>query len=228
MSSTTPATRLLTLALMFCGCILSGCAAPNRWQETFTQNPSLRDFQPPPTSETIVRTVEWDRLEAFDAESRQRLARTDIPIDEWTPDQHRREFADFLRTLRITEEPEQVLLLGSSSFISDGRPNLLDGELESFARKLGADYAVTTSRHLGARRTIIRVPVTTYSTRTSTFFDSDRRRRSGRATFDETISETTWVPREIDIDAHHTITYFFRKTTPEEFSRLNPTLWFAQ
>jgi hypothetical protein len=216
--------RSLALVLLFVVPALTGCET-NRWRDTFTPNPALRDFSPPPTPEVTIRTLEWERLAAFDDESRARLAQTDIPVDEWTREKQRFEFAEFLRTLRITEQPEQVLLLGSSDFISDGQPNLFTGELESFATSIGADYAVATSRHLGTRRSLIRVPVTTHSQTSGTAYFDNRRRRSDRAVYNETTSETTWVPREVDIDAFHTITYFFRLTTPEEFSRLNPQLW---
>lgn len=198
------------------GLSCSGCG-PSVWAEHFIRAPGIgeRDLEPlDPDAPVTIRRVEWERLTSYDDAARARAIGRDLPPDLWPPDVRTAETADFLRALRILEDPADVRRLGSASFVHPGRLSPFAGSLERFARSIGAAYAVVSERPVGLRETVIYAPMTTYYDRVVTGRGKHRSHHDdGRSDDDrdyrvERGSATTYVPTVIAVDSFHYVVYF--------------------
>ena len=203
-------TRALAVVLLAAACLAGGCAA-SPWEENFRPAPGLHGGLPGPAgadAEVTIRAVEWERLQAFEAEARERSMGRDLPFDEWPEEWRDFERAEFLRMIRITEDPDLIEDLGTSEFVVPGTLDPYDGSLESFARRIGARYAVVGARGVGLRDVIVYAPLTTW-------YDdapSVRRGRGGHGvrTYSGTGTATSYVPRVVKRDSTQYVVYFAR------------------
>ena len=207
--------------------LLGGCANP--WRDSFVPNPAFRDVTFPATKSVIVRRVEPDRLAVYYQAAHERAMASDIAPDEWPQAKRLEEKEDFLRALRISDGPREVVFLGSSAFMHAGTMDLFDGQLEQFAEKLGADYAVVSEEYVGLRDHVVYSPVTTYGwgggwggAWGGGWGGGYDRYGPWRSDFD---FYTTYVPVVVAVDSYHYVAFFLRKTTPNEYEQMRETYW---
>lgn len=208
---------ILTPILLFLG----GCSNP--WRDNFVANPAFRDVEFPPTKSVIIRRVEPERLAEYYKAAHERALKSDVAPDEWPEAKRLQEKQEFLKTLRISEGPEAIVFLGSSSFMNAGTIDLYNGQLQSVAEKIGADYAVVSEEYVGLRDQIVYSPVTTYGWGWGGGWGGHYGRWGPwRSDFD---FYTTYVPMVVSMDSYHYVAFFLRKTTPGEYEHLRETYW---
>jgi len=186
---------------------LAGCAG--RWERGFHYEPMSGKNESKLTGDVNIRTVEAQRLKSYLQEHNSRLAASDLAYEDWPTEEKRAERVRFLRTLRIREEPENIKLLGHSSFVAESRQDPYSGELKKFAEKIGADLVIVTVDYLGQRQTVRSYPATTWSTITLHHRDNDKR-------YSDTghVSSTTYVPVSVTVDQYLHLAYFFQTQPP--------------
>lgn len=160
----------------------------------------------PPTERVVIREVPWERIdEALRAIDGARAA-SDIHPDEWTNAQRDAEKAQLVTALQLSEAPDSLEILGRSVFSSTANVDLFDGQLSSFARSIGADYAIWSTSYLGKADTVLREPVTTTG-----YGYSRHRRRDGHVDYDYMpYSETVYVPIVVERDQYAWAVFFVR------------------
>jgi hypothetical protein len=199
---------MLVFLLGMCVLIgLGGCTSP--WRSQFEADYALAEETFPPRQSAEVRYVEPERLDAYFAARKERLAASDIAYEDWSEEMLREEDEAFLTALRLPVDPEEVIILGRSSFVAEERLDPRAGPLAEFAAEIGADYVVASVRYLGEEERISSYPSTSYSNVTV------RRRvktKKGYRYVTETGygSSTTWVPMRITVDEFLHTAYFFR------------------
>ncbi|HMN96753.1 MAG TPA: hypothetical protein PKC43_05400 [Phycisphaerales bacterium] len=203
--SKAPASRrsgaLLSLAAAVAGASSGGCTTV--WERNFDGA-----AMPPPISaaDVRVREVPWERIDAALAELRQRLIASDVPYDEWTPEQKAAAKVTLLRGLQVTQDPARVDVLGSSQFRSTDPLRPQDGELASFAGRIGANLVVWSSRFVGKGDRVVTEPVTTFGSVGYPRWDpisGDRWQAWGG-------TATTWVPVVVLADEYAWSAFFLR------------------
>jgi hypothetical protein len=200
----TAATIAAALALAVSG----GCAGPSVWQQGFVpEAPGPARDQAAPV---VVRSVPWERMSATLDDLQRRVAASDVPPDEWPPDERERAEADLLRGLQVSAEPSRVSVVGRSAFRTTD-PLVPEGAdratLERFARTVGATHAVYSSRSRGQADKIVDRPVTSWGT-VSVWGDRDRSGRWRDESY--THSSTTWVPVTIKAEQAEFVAFFLR------------------
>lgn len=206
--------RATTAALFSIGVLagLGGCASP--WRANFAAEPSLAQQEFSPRAQAEVRYVEPERLDAYFAERTQRLAASDVAYEDWSEAELRAEDERFVKALRLPVGVDDIVLLGTSSFIEEGRLDPRAGPLAKFAAEIGADYAIASVKYLGEEERITSYPATSYSNITV------RRRvhtKSGYRYVTDTGygSSTTWVPMRVTVDQFLHTAYFLRRLEGE-------------
>ncbi len=186
---------------------LTGCTHTSVWENEFRRS----DGTATPLSQSApikIREVSWDRVNQTLAEINEKLAKSDTHYDDWSPEQKSRLKAQMLKGLQVSTSPQNVDILGRSEFRTTNRVRPGDGELERFARKIGATTVIVTSSYLGTAETIRQEPVTEYRTGTITRNSNDDSKRR-----DTTISEssTAWVPIRVTADENAFIAFFLHE-----------------
>lgn len=194
--------RLLIASFLLAGQTLMGCESS--WERTYR----LSEVAParPAGSTVVLREVPWERLQGTLGDLHARRVSSDVHPDEWTAEQKQEAKATLLRGLQVSGDPSEVTILGRSEFRTTLPTRPDDGELESFARKMGATMVVWSSTYLGKVRTTVQEPVTSYSTGSDYGRGRDGRRRSSTYTENSTI----WVPVSVDADEHAWAAYLLR------------------
>lgn len=196
--------NLLTVAVL--GALTAGFGAgcSSVWQESyrpFASAPAL-----PEGSQVVVREIPWERMESALREQEQLLASSDVHWEEWDREQRRAANEKLLKALQISDDPERVHLIGVSSFRTTDRVRPWDGELESFARKQGAHYAIWADRYLGKAETIVRQTVWSDTTDYISYEDAGGNNR--RATRQR--SKSSEVPVVVEQDETGFTAFFLR------------------
>jgi hypothetical protein len=166
-----------------------------------------------PTESVKVRTVEFDRLDSYvKADDRSRSA-SNVAVEDESPEQMRARTARLLQTLRIPERAEDVTILGVSSFIGFAVSDPHDGQLETFAKKIGADYAVASFHYEGKYDSVMTVPQTSFS---QSYGTMNAYGTGGYAVgqYQGTSTSTTYVPVPVTRDAYSNVAVFVRKIRP--------------
>lgn len=193
------AALLAPLLLVSAG--FAGCASP--WKRTF--EPATEAVYPP-TERVVIRSVPWERVNTALREIERARADSDISPVEWGRDRQLAEQARLASALQLSEDPESLAVLGRSVFKSVGDVRVLDGSLSSFARSIGADYAVWSTTYLGKTQS---VETETISRHGYTY--GRHRRRDGRIDYDYLpYYETIYVPVVVERDQHAWIVYYVR------------------
>jgi hypothetical protein len=194
----------LTLLMLFAG----GCANP--WKESFEPNRDLGDesFAPTSLSEEDVREIEYERLQQFNADERQRrISSTTAPAD-LSPQEQRAAKNRLLEALQLPWRDDEAIVLGSSQFVSNEplKPRT-NKQLRKFAEKLGADVIVFAGTYLGTAQRMENVPITSYTR--DTYISSGRGRRGSRVSSYDS-SSTTWMPMQVTEDRYANHAFFIR------------------
>jgi uncharacterized protein YceK len=189
--------RIIVLALVLP--LLGGCSV-SVWERSFVATGEVA--QVASNAPVRVREVDWGRLQAGLERLQRAAAESDVPESEWPRERREEAKAELLRVLQVTGDPAAVEVVGRSDFrtTSELRPER-DEDLVRLARKVGATEVVWSRRLLGKGETIIREPVTTYSTD----WGWGRRRRGGLD------SSTAWVPVVVAADEYAYVAYFLRR-----------------
>lgn len=192
--------------------LLTACAAPSSWETEFKPAPGVvvlpRDAAktteaPAPVR---VREIPWARMAATMQDLNNDIATSDVHPEEWSQERKDAAKAKLLRGLQLSEDPASVQILGRSDFrttASSTRPD--DGQMEAFARRLGATTVVWASQYVGKADRIVQEPVHEYRSGT---YDRWDRRDPHRGSISET--STTWVPVRIQVDENAFIAFFVR------------------
>ncbi|MFG0284858.1 MAG: hypothetical protein ACF8R7_10595 [Phycisphaerales bacterium JB039] len=203
--------RFMALGLLAAS-LLVGCASP--WKSKFQPDPALAEttFSPRPSCQ--VRLVESERLDAYFEEYRDRRAASDVAVEDLGEEEWLAEDDRFLKALRLPLAAEEVVLLGTSHFVTEKQLDPQAGRLGKFAAAVGADYVVASIKYLGREERISSYPETTYSNVTL------RRRiktKKGYRYVTDTgsVSSTTWVPMRVTVDRYEHRAYFIRRLEKE-------------
>lgn len=192
---------VLLAQVLLVGACLGGCVSP--WKSTFE---AATDAVYPPTDRVIIRNVAWERVNTALREIDQARADSDISPAEWGGDRQLAERARLANALQLSEDPESLAVLGRSVFKSVGEVRVLDGSLSSFARSIGADYAIWSTTYLGKTQS---VETETISRHGYTY--GRHRRRDGRIDYEYLpYHETIYVPVVVERDQHAWIVYYVR------------------
>lgn len=180
---------------------LSGCSSTPVWEEHY------RGVEPgthPETASVVVREVPWSRLDEALREIERARASSDEHPDEWPEDRRLAERARLLTALQISEEPQDVTVLGRSVFRSTRSVDPADGSLERFARSIGADYAVWAAHYEGTRKVRRTEPVQHHGFSTGMSFGSRR------GAMVSPWYGTTFVPVTVEEDEHAWLVYYLK------------------
>lgn len=192
----TPLALLMTLLAL---APLGGCATA--WKQHY-------EGEPPgtvePTESVTLREVPWPRIEQMLRDIEAARAASDTHPDEWPPERLAAEKATLLRGLQISERPDDIEILGRSVFRSTTPLRPGDGSLASFARSIGADYAVWSSNYLGTKEIVQQEAI-----RSAGFYGSYR--HGGRHGSYEPWGRTSFVPVVIEADEHAWVVYYLRQ-----------------
>lgn len=201
--------RAIGLAAVVLNVMLGGCGSV--WQQSYRTSPlvdasdAVRHGSNHPV---VVREVPWERVEGALRELQEREAASDVHITEWPEDARAAASARLLGALQLSGEPESYLLLGWSSFATMDNVRIQDGSLQRTARRLGADYALWSSRYLGPGTRVVDRPVTIHRHGWGRYYD--RRDRVWRDRYHSDL-DTAWVPVVEDADRHAYVAFFVRR-----------------
>ncbi len=185
--------------------VLVGCS--NVWRDNFVGAPVGYYESLPDDVRVDVREVPWSRVESALSEIEHRRAQSDTHWKDWSREELMDEQSGLLRALQISEDPEDIIVLGRSVFKSTDRVSPFDKELEAFARELGADYAIVSSNYLGKTDKIVSEPVTRSGNSWRTCRDSGGNYRSEYVPW----SETVYVPVVVAADEYAWVVYYLRR-----------------
>ena len=157
-----------------------------------------------PSESVTLREVPWARVDQMLRDIESARAASDTHPDEWPPERLAAEKATLLEGLQISEPPDDIEILGRSVFRSTTPLRPGDGSLASFARSIGADYAVWSSNYLGTKEIVQQEPV-----RSTGFYGSYR--HDGRHGYYDPWGRTSFVPVVIEADEHAWVVYYLRR-----------------
>jgi len=180
---------------------LAGCTTA--WKQSFEPAADIA-LEPLPEDERVeVRRVPWERLDAALDELEQEVIESDTHPSEWEPDRLAEREAELLSALQITAPAEEAEVLGRSVFRTTDPLRPVGKHLARFAREIGADYAIWSSRYEGEREVIERTPVSTRG-----FAFGGHGYPYGRGFTG--VHETLYVPVVVERDEYTFVAYYVR------------------
>lgn len=194
----TPLALLMTLLAL---APLGGCATA--WKQHYQGDPP---GAVEPSESVTLREVPWARVDQMLRDVESARAASDTHPDEWPAERLAAEKAALLEGLQISEPPDDIEILGRSVFRSTTPLRPGDGSLASFARSIGADYAVWSSNYLGTKEIVQQEAVR--STGIGVYGSYSRGPRHG---YYQPWGRTTFVPVVIEADEHAWVVYYLRK-----------------
>lgn len=206
--------RRRALAALLCPVFLALGGCSSVWQRAYRPSPLSMVSEPlryPAERPVLVREAPWPRVEAALKRLQEEEAASDIHVSQWPDEQRLEATGRLLKALQLQDDPRDVVLLGSASFTTTDTIRPGDGSLEAMARRLGADYAIWTSRYLGQGTRVVDKPVTIHRHGWGRYYD-----RGDRAWRDRYYSDidTAWVPIVVQADRFAYIAFFVRRTAP--------------
>lgn len=196
-----PDQRAVGALLVIAAGLAAGCAST--WKTSFEPASA---YTYPPTERVVIREVPWERIDAALRSIDSARAASDTHPDEWTDARRDAEKRQLATALQLSEDPASLEILGRSVFASTADVDLFDGQLSSFARSIGADYAIWSTSYLGKADTVQREPVTTTG-----YAYSRHRRRDGHVDYDYLpYSETVYIPIVVERDRFAWVVFFVR------------------
>jgi hypothetical protein len=189
-----------------CAGLLTGCKGPGVWERSLQRGPeALPSAAIASADSPTIRRVPWDRVQSTLSDLEKDVATSDVHPDDWDADRKRTAKGKLLRGLQVSQDANDVLVLGHSSFRSTEKADD-EQELLSVARRLGADMVVWSSRVLGKADTIVDRPVSTNTWGTGWYRDASGERRPDH--YNE--HSTSWVPVRMTVDEVGAVAYFLR------------------
>jgi hypothetical protein len=190
--------------ILVCLILLVGCASP--WEQNFQINPTL-ESKFSPTDRVELRDVEFARLERYEkTEQKLRTESTTAPAD-YTSEQRESAKNRLLEALQLKDRGDEIEIIGWSRFADTTVLDLHGKELETFAKKVGADVVVSTSVFTGQVNRVVDYPLTSYSNYYTTFSGPRGRQR----TFTSAGHSTVWVPTPVTEDQYFYEAVFLRR-----------------
>lgn len=203
--------RTATLIVPVLASLLAGCSGPSVWQQGYVRDERAAVAPLPDSAPVRVREVPWERMGGTLRDLEQRVAASDRPPAEWSPQQQLDAKATLLRGLQVTADPASVEVVGRSEFRTTDTVVPLGADrasLERFARSIGATDAVFAARSLGRADKIVDRPVT--STGYVSVWGSSRRDRDRWWDDSYSHSSTTWVPVKVTAEETGFVVFFLR------------------
>lgn len=185
---------------------IAGCV--NRWESSFEAAGGVGLAPLSGQSVPQIRRVPWERLDETLYGLEREVIESDVHPSEWPGWKLRERDERLLQALQVSEPPERALILGRSVFRSTDPVSPSDGQLESFAAEIGADYAVWSSRYEGQRDVVVEEPVTTSGYSFGHGFG--HRGRFGSSYF----TGTAYVPVVVRADEYAWLVYYVRILPP--------------
>lgn len=187
--------------------LLASCVTP--WKRSFEP---FAEGVYPPTDRVVIRRVPWERLNDALGAIEQNRANSDIHPADWPPEKRWEEHARLVQALQLSEGPDRVVILGRSVFRSTGKVEIMDGSLASFARSIGADYAIWSGTYIGRAQRVEQETITRHG-----FTYARRRTRDGHIDYDYIpFHETIYVPIVVERDEHAWVVYYARIVPSDE------------
>lgn len=181
-----------------------GCG-PSVWERSFEfevgQGPAA------PTESVVVREAPWERVAAALAAEREAIAASDVHREDWTPEQARAVEEALLRALQLPAPVSEASLIGRSLFKTTSGADPSGPELRTFARGIGADFAIWSSRAVGKAETIEREPVQRDRWRWDRVWDADSRRYVYIRRWE---TDTVWVPLVVEREEVQVVVFYVR------------------
>jgi hypothetical protein len=159
-----------------------------------------------PTESVTIREVPWERVDATLRAIEAARAASDTHPDEWPPERLEAERAELLTGLQISADPAEIEILGRSVFRSTTPLRPGDGSLASFARSIGANFAVWSSNYLGTKEIVRQEAVRSTGIGFYGSYGHGKRHR-----YYEPWGRTTFVPVVIEADENAWVVYYLRR-----------------
>ncbi len=142
--------------------VCSGCSGP--WGK-FYQPTSSGAENFPPTARAQVRYVPIERVNNYLHEMNDNVVNSNQSVYEMDEAGRNAVRSQVLEMLQLPERADTAKVLGFSVFVLPARHAIdpQNGQLERFARSIGADYAIWSSGDAGTADRINMVPVTSNS-----------------------------------------------------------------
>lgn len=186
--------------------MLGGCASV--WERSFESRVGVAPAAMPARAEVAVREAPWSRVEEVLRELSAMWEHSDVPYEEWPPEKKRDADAKLLRALQVTDAVDNVQIVGRSSFKTVERVRPHAGELEKFARSIGADTAIWASRYVGKSERVESQPVYSSGYRHVQYYDTRAKKYRSRLEYDDW---TTYVPVVVEADETAWVVYYLRR-----------------
>lgn len=193
--------RLILIGLLSLG----GCASI--WERNYEPRVGIAATSLSRQTPVQVREVPWSRVEQALVELSQMWEHSDEPYEQWPPEKKLQADAKLLKALQVTEPPEKVQIIGRSSFKTTERVRPNTGELEAFARRIGADTALWASRYVGKSERVETQAVYNSGYRHVQYYDRSADRYRTRYEYDDW---TTYVPVVVEADEMAWVVYYLR------------------
>lgn len=198
-------------ALALCLLLFPGCSSI--WQDAYRPSPlstGAPTLRYPSEQPVVVREAPWERVETALQELEEQEAASDTHVSEWSIEQRDAATARLLTALQLHDSPADMIVLGHSSFATTDPIRPADGTLETMARRMGADYAIWTSKYLGQGTRVVDRPVPVRRSGWGHYYDRGDRVWRHRYYSD---LDTAWVPVVVQADRHAYIAFFLRRVT---------------
>lgn len=184
--------------------VLTGCTGP--WHQSYISTvPESINFEA--VNKAQVRVVSWDRFEQAFHTIEQYADEHDLAPEDFGPQDIRVVNTAIFKALRLKDPPEQMAIIGHTSFTHTAQLDPRSGDLQSLAQDQGAHYAIAAMKYLGSKRTIESLPISSTTYTTVTHKVEDENGKTEKHTDTAASRTTTWVPRTVvrDYWAHRAV-----------------------
>jgi hypothetical protein len=193
----------------------SGCESGNAWQKYYDPAGRSAPISFTPRDSVEIRVADYEQFERAGQAMEKYLDDRKLAPEDMTAEDGRMGRQIFLDELRVRVDANTVARLGNSGFTSGqpGRPD--DPQLIRFAKSIGADFVVITTKFEGERQGYETVPVFS-STTANANASAWGSRGWGQGTASGSSNTTTYVPVPTTYQEWATFAAFWRRVTPEE------------
>lgn len=191
---------------------LGGCGS-SIWREAYRPSPLATTPESgvaagiADAGEILMREAPWARVEAGLRDLEEREAASEVHISQWPEDQRLEAVGRLLSALQLEDDPAGVEVLGSSSFATMDTVRA-GPELESQARRVGADTVIWSSRVVGMGTRVVDRPVHVHRHGWDRYYDRDD--GVWRSAWDSGWG-TAWVPVTVEAQRVAYVAFFLRR-----------------
>lgn len=130
--------RSLSLSLLF---FTAGCGGP--WAKFYQPMSTLAPGYPS-TQNAQVRRLPPERYVDFMQRMHKEDAENSVAKEDWTPEQRKQRRNEVMDMLQFSQHGGDTQIIGLTDFTIGEACDPTDGQLEGFARSIGANYAIWT------------------------------------------------------------------------------------